>query len=88
MNGMRHESRKTARDASATPIRTPEAYRNAIDEALALLAEAMQARRSGDPRADEMSQRAMQASENVSSAPFLMRDGEVVAKGFLPRIVR
>lgn len=88
MNGMRHESRETAQEASATPIRTPEAYRNAIDDALALLDEAMRAYRSGDPRADEMSQRAMEASEKVSSAPFLVRDGEVVAKGFLPRIVR
>jgi hypothetical protein len=69
------------------PIRTPDEFIAGVALAFEALNEAMVARFSKSPEAVRIADRAERIALAVHSSPFLMRGDEVVAKGFVPRIV-
>lgn len=69
------------------PIRTPDEFVAGVALAFEALNEAMVARFSKSPEAVRITERAERIALAVHSSPFLMRGNEVVAKGFIPRVV-
>lgn len=80
------QERRTA--GGIEPIRTPAAYLEALSLGLDMLGDAAEAAQRSDPHAKEIAERAEEVARNLRESPFQMRRGEVIAKGFLPRIVR
>ena len=74
-------------DASFLPIRTPDDYVAALDEALARLQSAVDAKRAGAQDAEAVAEEAERLADAVARSPFRMLGTRVVAKGFTPRLV-
>lgn len=69
-------------------IRTPDDFVAAMDAALAHLNLAVRARFGKLPEAGRLAREATEMALAVKTSPFEMLHGEVIAKGFTPRIVR
>lgn len=85
MNAQDTENQQRIEDID--PIRTPDEFVAGVALAFEALNEAMIARFSKSPEAMRIVERAERIALAVHSSPFLMRGNEVVAKGFVPRIV-
>jgi len=79
---------RTDRNAGAIePVRTPEQFLAAVDEAMRALNAAVLARFSKSPDSELLAIEAERRAVAVTESPFQMMGDDVVAKGFTPRVV-
>ncbi len=70
-----------------SPARTPEEFVEMLDRALDALAAAALSAKRGEGDAGRLAEEAKVLATRVTGSPFEMSRGNVIPKGFTPRVV-